>query len=412
MNSQRIEPKIDHPLAVNDRIVFGCPLSDDPAEFDFCFETFSTSKLRRGVDSLTSEGISSPAKRVRLAAVDWNIASSSSSSVIESNAMKIKEQEDKITRLSEELRIKDVSKLELEQKLEETERGLMEQLEQQRWDLQNERKNAERELKNMLEQQLCQKELLLRHEYDEQISLLTNERKRIEKSLQEELSSKLSEKDNAYQEELERQKIVLDQSMLERESEKNRLIAELKAKEGLLEQYRSVEENQRQLEDCLEELRKQITEKDDQLSQQKEVTKQVEMDAKQTIVSAMEDEFTCVICQELFISATILPCAHTFCQLCICGWMKKKKNCPVCRRKIKGKAVRSFAFDSAVEKMVETMDDDYKDRRATLRREREEQTRRDQAAGNVSSAFDHARPSSQPPNLSRSVTHEDVILIS
>jgi E3 ubiquitin-protein ligase RNF8 len=256
----------------------------------------------------------------------------------------------------------------------------MEQLEQQRWDLQNERKNAERELKNMLEQQLCQKELLLRHEYDEQISLLTNERKRIEKSLQEELSSKLSEKDNAYQEELERQKIVLDQSMLERESEKNRLIAELKAKEGLLEQYRSVEENQRQLEDCLEELRKQITEKDDQTQQQKEVTKQVEMDAKQTIVSAMEDEFTCVICQELFISATILPCAHTFCQLCICGWMKKKKNCPVCRRKIKGKAVRSFAFDSAVEKMVETMDDDYKDRRATLRREREEQTRRDQAA--------------------------------
>ena len=82
-------------------------------------------------------------------------------------------------------------------------------------------------------------------------------------------------------------------------------------------QYKSVEENQKQLEEYLSQLRAQITEKDTLLIKQQEDAKLIETLAQQKVYSSIEDEFSCIICQELFINATIIPCGHTFCNWCI-----------------------------------------------------------------------------------------------
>lgn len=92
--------------------------------------------------------------------------------------------------------------------------------------------------------------------------------------------------------------------------------------------------------------------------------------AKKVLVEQIEDEFTCIICQELFIQATTLPCSHSFCDYCLKSWLKKQKTCPMCRKDIKGNFVRSIVLDSAVEKMVETMDDETKARRRAVVEER------------------------------------------
>jgi len=80
----------------------------------------------------------------------------------------------------------------------------------------------------------------------------------------------------------------------------------------------------------------------------------------------MEDEFTCMICHELFIDSVTLTCAHSFCEMCLRSWMKKKKECPVCRGKITGKAVRSVVLDSAIRKMIENADNETKQNREQL----------------------------------------------
>ena len=86
----------------------------------------------------------------------------------------------------------------------------------------------------------------------------------------------------------------------------------------------------------------------------------------------MEDEFTCIICQDLFIDSTTLPCAHSFCEHCLQTWLTKKKNCPICRQTITGKPVRSLVLDNAIAKMVESMDEETKTRRQMVSQERQE----------------------------------------
>lgn len=335
------------------------------------------------------------------------IVESPTITIIESNNAQIKEQEQKIAILTNNLRDKEETYKSLLNQLQETETGMLQKLEEQKEQLEFDREQAEMYLKDLLQKQLIEKESLLRSEYDTQIKKLENERNLVEKNLQDELSKKLSEKDEVYQKELEKQKLQLEKSMVDKENEKQKLINELSVKESLLEKYKSVEENQKQLETCLEELRKEINEKNNQLKEQQEVTKKVEINAKQTVIQTMEDEFTCIICQELFIEATTLPCAHTFCDMCLRLWLKKKKNCPVCRRRIKGKAVRSLVLDSVVEKMLETMDDADKKRRADLRKEREAQKKRDDSTeGKVTSGIDSLVPHSN------SALNDVVILIS
>lgn len=112
----------------------------------------------------------------------------------------------------------------------------------------------------------------------------------------------------------------------------------------------------------VERLREELAEK------RKEINKLKEND----LAIRLEDDLTCIICQELFIESTTLSCSHSFCNYCLNSWMKKKHTCPICRTAIKGTPVRSRVLDCAVEKVMETIDDETKSRRVKIIKERKE----------------------------------------
>jgi len=374
IRNKRIRSGVKAEVKIGDRVAFGCGIDKgSPPEFEYYVEN-AQSKHKTANPNLSA----SPLKRKRF-------FEPPSITIIESNTAQIKEQEQKIKSLSESLQEKEKQHKNMLSQFEETQSDLLKQLENSKLQLENERQEAELHLKGLLENQLNEQESALKSQFDMQIRDLELEKTLVETNLQQELSKKLSEKDEAYQKELEKQKLELETTIYAKESEKSNLLSELRAKEQVIEKYQSVEENQKQLEQCLQELRDEISEKENQLEQQKEITKKVEIDAKQSAMLCMEDEFSCIICSHYFIEATTLPCAHTFCSFCLWEWLKKKKNCPVCRRKMKGKAVRSLVLDSCVEKLVETFSDAEKEARVTEQMKRETIIKKDESSeGNLS----------------------------
>ncbi|KAM8778018.1 E3 ubiquitin-protein ligase RNF8 isoform 2-T2 [Rhynchonycteris naso] len=79
----------------------------------------------------------------------------------------------------------------------------------------------------------------------------------------------------------------------------------------------------------------------------------------------LENELQCIICSEYFIEAVTLNCAHSFCSYCISEWMKRKGECPICRKDIKSKTP-SLVLDNCVSKMVDTLSSEVKGRRIDL----------------------------------------------
>lgn len=126
-----------------------------------------------------------------------------------------------------------------------------------------------------------------------------------------------------------------------------------------------MEKEKHKLLSSIEALRSELAAKDQLLAEKDEKTKAAE-DIGNSVMFSMQEEFTCVICQELFINAYTLPCAHSFCEWCIKEWMKRKghKDCPICRKKITSDPVHSLALDNAVSKLVEKLSvDEQKERK-------------------------------------------------
>lgn len=49
----------------------------------------------------------------------------------------------------------------------------------------------------------------------------------------------------------------------------------------------------------------------------------------------MADQFDCGICfMTMHQAVSLMPCLHTFCGGCFSEWIKKAKDCPVCREKV------------------------------------------------------------------------------
>ncbi|CAH2233887.1 interaptin-like isoform X1 [Pararge aegeria] len=86
----------------------------------------------------------------------------------------------------------------------------------------------------------------------------------------------------------------------------------------------------------------------------------------------MESELQCSICAELFVDATTLNCSHTFCKYCITTWMKKKRECPICRKDITSEC-RSLVLDSFIEKMVQNLTHEMKEKRKIMLKAREDE---------------------------------------
>lgn len=83
----------------------------------------------------------------------------------------------------------------------------------------------------------------------------------------------------------------------------------------------------------------------------------------------MDEQLTCSVCSELFVKAVTLNCMHSFCQYCIRSWMKKKRECPVCRAMIVA-INRSIVLDNFIEQMVENLSTQHQARRKELLNER------------------------------------------
>ncbi|XP_005005467.1 E3 ubiquitin-protein ligase RNF8 isoform X3 [Cavia porcellus] len=115
-----------------------------------------------------------------------------------------------------------------------------------------------------------------------------------------------------------------------------------------------------------------IQAKNKELEQTKEEKEKVQAQ-KEEVLSHMNDvlenELQCIICSEYFIEAVTLNCAHSFCSYCISEWMKRKVECPICRKDIKSKT-HSLVLDNCIAKLVDNLSPEVKERRVVLTRER------------------------------------------
>ncbi|XP_066909373.1 E3 ubiquitin-protein ligase rnf8-B [Halyomorpha halys] len=87
------------------------------------------------------------------------------------------------------------------------------------------------------------------------------------------------------------------------------------------------------------------------------------------VIETLDREMLCSICNDIIYEATTLNCRHTFCRVCLFEWKKKKKECPVCRAKIKTET-RPLVIDSFIDKLADTVGGELKTRRMEVKEER------------------------------------------
>uniref|UniRef100_A0ABI7YJ18 E3 ubiquitin-protein ligase RNF8 n=1 Tax=Felis catus TaxID=9685 RepID=A0ABI7YJ18_FELCA len=115
-----------------------------------------------------------------------------------------------------------------------------------------------------------------------------------------------------------------------------------------------------------------IQAKNKELEQTKEEKEKVQAQKEEVLShvnDVLENELQCIICSEYFIEAVTLNCAHSFCSYCISEWMKRKVECPICRKDIKSQT-HSLVLDNCINKMVDNLSSEVKERRIVLIRER------------------------------------------
>ncbi|XP_019522112.1 PREDICTED: E3 ubiquitin-protein ligase RNF8 isoform X1 [Hipposideros armiger] len=109
----------------------------------------------------------------------------------------------------------------------------------------------------------------------------------------------------------------------------------------------------------------------EQIKEEKEKVQAQKEEISSHLNDVLENELQCIICSEYFIETVTLNCAHSFCSYCINEWMKRKIECPICRKDIKFKTP-SLVLDSCISKMVDNLGSEVKDHRMALIGERKE----------------------------------------
>lgn len=107
----------------------------------------------------------------------------------------------------------------------------------------------------------------------------------------------------------------------------------------------------------------------EQIKEEKEKVQAQKEEISSHLNDVLENELQCIICSEYFIETVTLNCAHSFCSYCINEWMKRKIECPICRKDIKFKTP-SLVLDSCISKMVDNLGSEVKDHRMALIGER------------------------------------------
>ncbi|ROL43035.1 E3 ubiquitin-protein ligase rnf8 [Anabarilius grahami] len=156
-------------------------------------------------------------------------------------------------------------------------------------------------------------------------------------------------------EKAQQNEVGLKKQLEEALKEHRKVIEELKhAREGFKE---ALQAKDKELEVTKEEKEKAKAQKEEVVTQMTEV---------------LESELQCSVCSELFIEAVTLNCAHSFCQHCIREWRKRKDKCPMCWQTITSQT-RSLVLDNCIDRMVENLSADMRERRLGLINERKAQ---------------------------------------
>ncbi|XP_052019330.1 E3 ubiquitin-protein ligase RNF8 isoform X2 [Apodemus sylvaticus] len=168
---------------------------------------------------------------------------------------------------------------------------------------------------------------------------------------------------------------------------KQQLVQALQEHRALMEELnRSKKDFEKIIQAKNKELERTKEEKDKVQAQKEEVLSHMN--------DVLENELQCIICSEYFIEAVTLNCAHSFCSFCINEWMKRKLECPICRKDIESRT-NSLVLDNCISKMVENLSADVKERRSVLIRERREEhytsPRREIASRRLSSSLEAKR---------------------
>uniref|UniRef100_V9KJH3 E3 ubiquitin-protein ligase CHFR n=1 Tax=Callorhinchus milii TaxID=7868 RepID=V9KJH3_CALMI len=162
----------------------------------------------------------------------------------------------------------------------------------------------------------------------------------------------------------------------QREREKPNLEQRQRRRHRLEQRERSGSEKREleELEAALQQQRRELEEiiksKDRELEESKSEKEQAQRrEAIAEITDVLENELQCIICSEHFIQAVTLNCSHSFCSHCIEEWRKRKQECPMCRQPICSQT-RSVVLDSCIDRMVETLSEEVRARRAALIKQR------------------------------------------
>ncbi|XP_064601283.1 E3 ubiquitin-protein ligase RNF8-like [Liolophura sinensis] len=418
VNGERLQANVGVPLREGDLVQFGInPSSDMPSEF--VYKYFPAARIKRPVkrssDKVDSTTGSSHLKKSRLAGCskssidsqsltdqDDNVSSSqdinaAGRSGIKQNWSPFREYKEQ---LSEQDKLAKQKLKEYEEKLAEMQRLLKEKEAAEaviKQELEEEKNKAEEQEK--IVEELLQKEEEMKSEMEEKERKFEDEKEKISRKVQEfqaALEAKLKEKEAA----------LLRQLTAQREA----LIAEkVKVEHKLQEEMdRALEEKDKQLEKELVSQRENLTKviankeleqkvlesqlKDTQSenAKQKEAALRAREDVLANFTDLMETELQCSICSELFIKAASLNCSHSFCQLCISQWMKRKKECPICRAPFTS-FTRSIVLDSYIEKMVDQLSEELKERRKEMTKSREAEQKKFDEENNQSSSSTSGR---------------------
>ncbi|XP_071481888.1 E3 ubiquitin-protein ligase RNF8-like [Diadema antillarum] len=282
-----------------------------------------------------------------------------------------------------ELRQKDEKLLELQEEALKMQNRLQKEKEEALAKMQE-------EMQAVLETQVKEKETVLMEQLRQQREDLLHEKEKVESTLQEEFSKQLAEKDRNLKEEQEAMRGQLEEAIREKEAqmlaqleaEKQAVIREKeKVEEKLhtaLEKDRGLEEEKQRLDAIIQQKEKEKTdmEMEVEASRQKREQEEQETIAKarqaalEDFADVMENELQCSICSELFIQATTLNCSHSFCAYCIAAWLKRKRECPICRAPTSSHN-RSIVLDNYIDKMVERLGEEARQRRREILQERQ-----------------------------------------
>jgi hypothetical protein len=90
----------------------------------------------------------------------------------------------------------------------------------------------------------------------------------------------------------------------------------------------------------------------------------------------LQSEFSCSICNEVFVEPTVVNCGHSFCSLCITKWTytHRHQECPICRKKIPDLS-KHLAMENLLEKMYAFLSGKWEEARKKFLGEREQETR-------------------------------------